>query len=215
MTGEQVRDTTFLITSGGYDVAQVDDLLSSIAAELDAGRPVEPLARNAIFRTRRTGYDIDAVDWFLGQFLLRPGPGELAEMSTDPWRGLDAVGGRFTRSEAGTRAESRGWQWGMALWERYDGECQKAWEEFDQQAGTYLRLEWVGIARRELRSAEQKTIASMTYRGSDIFLGNHSVSEIGGQFNINRRASFLRAQATRNQGNSSIRQAHLSCTRAA
>ena len=92
-TGEQVRDTTFLITRGGYDAAQVDDLLRGIAAELDAGRPVEPLARNATFRTRRTGYDIDAVDWFLGQFLLRPGLGELAEMSTDPWRGLDAVGG--------------------------------------------------------------------------------------------------------------------------
>src|SRR5690348_9273593 len=30
-TGEQVRDTTFLITRGGYDAAQVDDLLRGIA----------------------------------------------------------------------------------------------------------------------------------------------------------------------------------------
>ena len=193
MTGEQVRDTTFLITSGGYDVTEVDDLLSSIAAELDVGRPVEPLAMNAAFRTRRTGYDVDAVDWFLGQFLFRPGPGELTEMSSDPWRGLDVVGGRFTRSETGGRAESSGWQSGMALWERYDEECQKAWEEFDQQAGTFLRLEWVGLARRELRSAEQHTIASMTYRRSDIFLGNHSVSEIGGQFSINRESFVLKS----------------------
>jgi len=138
MTGEQVRDTTFLITSGGYDVTEVDDLLSSIAAELDVGRPVEPLAMNAAFRTRRTGYDVDAVDWFLGQFLFRPGPG-------------------------------------------------------DQQAGTYLRLEWVGLARRELRSAEQHTIASMTYRRSDIFLGNHSVSEIGGQLSLNKESFVLKS----------------------
>jgi DivIVA domain-containing protein len=55
VTGEQVRDTTFLITRGGYDVAEVDDLLRSIAAELDAGRPVEPLLRNATFRARWRG----------------------------------------------------------------------------------------------------------------------------------------------------------------
>jgi DivIVA domain-containing protein len=191
MTGEQVRDTTFLITRGGYDVAEVDDLLRSIAQELDVGRPVEPLARNATFRTRRRGYDVAAVDSFLGQFLLRPAPGELAEMSTDPWRGLDAVGGQVTRRGAAGRAERSG-KHGLALRERYHGECRKAWDEFDQQPGTYLRLEWVGIARRELHSAEQQTIASMTYRWYDPILGNANISEIGGQFSINQESFVLK-----------------------
>ena len=93
MTGEQVRDTTFVIRRRGYDVTEVDDLLRSVAAELDAGRPIEPLVRNVTFRTRWNGYEIAAVDWFLGQFLLRPGAGALAEMGSDPWRDLDAVGG--------------------------------------------------------------------------------------------------------------------------
>jgi DivIVA domain-containing protein len=96
VTGDQVRDTTFLITRLGYDVAKVDDLLRGVAEALDAGRPVEPLVRGVIFRTRWTGYDVDAVDWFLDQLLLRPGLGEPTEMSTDPWRDLDAKGGRLT-----------------------------------------------------------------------------------------------------------------------
>jgi len=170
VTGEQVRDTTFLFTRGGYDVAEVDDLLRSIAAELDAGRPVEPLVRNATFRARwrgAQGYDVAAVDWFLGQFLLDPGLGELAGMSADPWRELDAVGGRFTRGGAGDRDGRSARQSRRALREHYIEECWEAWDEFGQQPGTYLRLEWVRIARCEIRSVDLHTIASMTYRWPD------------------------------------------------
>jgi DivIVA domain-containing protein len=192
MTGEKVRDTTFLITRGGYDVATVDDLLCSIAAELDAGRPVEPLVRNAAFRTRRwRGYDVAAVDSFLGQLLLRPGPGELAEMSTDPWGDLDAVGGRFPRSGAGDRGGHSTWRSRQGRHLLHAEECWKAWHEFGQQPGTYLRLEWAGIARRELRSAGQQTIASMSCKWSDIWL-TPDISEIGARFSINNESFVLK-----------------------
>jgi DivIVA domain-containing protein len=67
VNGDEIRDTTFLIAGGGYDVAQVDDLLRRIAAEIDADRPIEPLIGNVSFRSRgRTpGYDVQAIDWFL------------------------------------------------------------------------------------------------------------------------------------------------------
>ena len=45
MTGDEVRDTTFLIVDHGWNVAQVDDLLRRVAAEIDAGRPVECVFR--------------------------------------------------------------------------------------------------------------------------------------------------------------------------
>ena len=45
MTGDKVRDTTFLRVPWGYDMAKVDDLLGRVAAELDAGRPAGPLCR--------------------------------------------------------------------------------------------------------------------------------------------------------------------------
>jgi DivIVA domain-containing protein len=78
MNGDDVRDTWFFRGGGirglwGYDAAEVDGLLRRVAAELDAGRPVCPLIGSASFRVRRQGYDIDAVDWFLGQ-LLCPRP---------------------------------------------------------------------------------------------------------------------------------------------
>jgi DivIVA domain-containing protein len=191
MTGEQVRDTTFLIARWGYDVGKVDDLLRSIAAELDAGRPVEPLVRNAIFRTRWHGYDVAAVDWFLGQFLLRPGLGELAETSTDPWRDLDAVGGRFTRNGAGDRAKHAARQSRRALREYHAEECWKAWDEFDQQPGTYLRLEWFRIARCELRSMDLQTMASMTYRWSDIILRATDIPEMGDRVSTSKGSFAL------------------------
>ena len=38
MTGDEVRDTIFLIAGEGYDKSEVDDLLRRVAAELDGGR---------------------------------------------------------------------------------------------------------------------------------------------------------------------------------
>jgi DivIVA domain-containing protein len=189
-TGEQIRDTTFLITRWGYDVAQVDNLLRSIAAKLDAGRHVESLVRNATFRKRWNGYNVAAVDWFLSQSLLRPRLGPAAENGTDPWRDLDAVGGRFIHSGSGDRAKNSGRQSRRDLWEHHSEKCWKAWEEFDRQPGTYLRLEWVKIARCELRLVDMQTIASMTYRWSDI-LGATDIPEMGDRVSINKGSFAL------------------------
>ena len=101
MTGDQVRDTGFLRPHGnlarGYDVAEVDELLRLIAAELDAGRQVGPMIEKATFRDRRgtEAYDAAVVDWFLEMLRCREDQSELARM-TDPWRDLP-VANYFTR----------------------------------------------------------------------------------------------------------------------
>ncbi len=166
VTGDKIRDTTFLTGGRGYDVAQVDDLLRRVAEELDAGRRAEPLIKNAIFRTGNKGYDIGAVDWFLGQLLVQPGQAELAELSSDPWRDLGVVA-QFTRSgvlDFAGRSVRRSRQ---APGEYYAEECREAWHEFDKQPGMYLRMGWVGINRRELLTMEVQTIASMRGRMSE------------------------------------------------
>jgi hypothetical protein len=92
VTGDEVRDTLFWPPQqgAGYDAREVDDLVRRVAAELDAGRPAGPVIENAVLRRRIWGerYDIDAVDWFLGQLLLPPGRVELAGIAVDPWGDL-------------------------------------------------------------------------------------------------------------------------------
>ena len=142
VNGDEIRDVTFPSGYGCYDAVQVDALLDYLAVELDAGRPVGPLIADATFRRlkrRSRGYDIEAVDWFLDK--LRTGE-ERAGTGADPWRDL-AVANHFTRRGPGLAQE-----------------CKGAWLRFDQQPGTHLRWVRVGHARRELRTAEQQTIAS-------------------------------------------------------
>lgn len=170
MNGDKVRDTTFLTVPRGYDMAAVDDLLGRVAAEFDVGRPVGPLIANATFRARKFGlapltygYDADSVDWFLDQFLLRPGPAELARMSADPWRDL-AVVDQFPRSGTGHHAgQSR-----RAVREHFSEECMKAWHDFDQQPGVCLRWGWVGKNCRELHTMDMQTIASVKGLGRTV-----------------------------------------------
>jgi hypothetical protein len=93
VNGETVTDTLFWKPPSdvpGYDARQVDDLLRRVAAEIDAGRPAAPLIENATFSRRkyRSRYDIEAVDWFLGQILLAPDRLELAGTGVDPWRDI-------------------------------------------------------------------------------------------------------------------------------
>ena len=173
VTGDRVRDATFRIFPG-YDVAQVDDLLHRIADELDAGRPAEPLIRNAAFPWRWHGYDTGAVDWFLGQLLFCPRPADLAELSADPWRDLGVVA-QFSRSgfadfAPGSRSagQSRRARDGY-----YAEQCQEAWRDFGRQPGMFLRMEWAGLTSRELLTMEGQTIASM--RG-DFLWGLKTVS---------------------------------------
>jgi DivIVA domain-containing protein len=171
VTGDQVRNTTFATRTSfsagsGYNTAEVDDLLRHIADELDAGRPAEPLIRNAAFRKQSNGYDIGAVDWFLGQLLFYPGPAELAELSADPWRDLGVVA-QFTRSGIGDLAGGSALPSWLAVRKDYSQEYRKAWHDFDQQPGTHLL--WA-TWRNNLRTMEKETIASLSFTGRSVTL---------------------------------------------
>jgi hypothetical protein len=177
VNGDQVRDTTFLRwrTRSGYLPSEVDDLLHRIAAELDVGGPVGPLIRSATFQMTRRGFDVDAVDWLLEQFLRRRDDSELAGTSRHPWRDLDVVN-QFARHAAGNpdecpaesgsqrarrKSHSDERKHGSEEREYFSEQCDNAWEDFGQQPGTYLRSGWVGAASYELLTMEVQTIASV------------------------------------------------------
>jgi DivIVA domain-containing protein len=177
VNGEVMRDTWFLRSSWlrsttGYAAPEVDDLLHRIAAELDTGRPAGPLIENATFRRMSRGYDIDAVDWFFDQLLLRPGHTQLAGISADPWRDLAVA--QLTRGKVMDPAEQpRNSQTYFA------GECANAWRQFGQQPGMHLRWGRAGRrllrhARYELRTAEQQTIASSDGQRLTVLAGGRS-----------------------------------------
>jgi DivIVA domain-containing protein len=174
VNGDGVRDTTFMPTGNltrAYDVAEVDELLGRIAAELDAGRQVGSLIENATFQTRvgKQGYDVEAVDWFLEQLRCREGHSELNGMS-DPWRDL-AVGNWITYRRSGDLADHTGTPSQRARRkERAQNrkclaqECADAWRDFGQQPGAQLRLVWTGrfpwgAMYGELLTAEGRTVA--------------------------------------------------------
>jgi hypothetical protein len=131
----------------GYDPQQVDDLCRRVAAELDAGGSARPLIENATLRTRINGlrYDIEAVDWFLDQFLLPAGHCELDAIAEDPWGDLPVV--RVAQRTSENYA--------------FELQCDSTWRDFGQLPGTHL---WFGKTDRgltELRTAEQQTLASV------------------------------------------------------
>jgi DivIVA domain-containing protein len=168
VNGDEVRDTWFLRSGSqynGYDASEVDDLLRRVAAELDAGRLAGPLIEHAVFRQRwrkRNTYDVDAVDWFLDQLILRAGDADLAGSSDDPWRDLAVA----QCTQSGGSEPAPGDRKDRVKRKCFAKECEDAWRDFGRQPGMYLR--W-GRARRgrcgddryELRTAEQQTIASL------------------------------------------------------
>ena len=175
MNGDEVRNVRFRLSVGGYDAPQVDDLLRRIGVELDAGRPAGPLIADVTLQPAGTGlcsprgYDIDAVDWFLDRLRSGGNHGDRAGVGADPWRDL-AVVNHFTRRGPGDLADRAAAPSRQAR-RKYENqdleclgrECADAWRDFGQQPGTHLRWVRAGAVRRELRTAEQQTIASLRY----------------------------------------------------
>ena len=157
VSGDEIRNVRF-IRAAGYDASQVKDLLNRIVAELDAGRPAGPLIANAAFRKGVWPhcYHAKGVDWFLEQLWRREDQAELARMNADPWR--DLATDIYSMNDFVRGTSFRPFRPGAA---RRGQEYKDAWRDFSQQPGT--RLSWVrtGARHRELRTAEQQTVASL------------------------------------------------------
>ena len=113
-----------------------------------------------MFRRRiyRRQYDIDAVDWFLGQLLLPLGCVELTKISADPRRDLAVsqlapgeVSGRAERHRGGRARRQQGGEY-------FIEQCENAWHDFGQLRGTHLR--WGEGRKSEPRTADRQTLAS-------------------------------------------------------
>ena len=78
----------------------------------------------------------------------------------------------------------------------YAKERREAWHEFDKQPGTYLRMGWVGINRRELLTMELQPIASMKGRTSETMgwpVSQRITISIGGKSFTLRKTRFPRS----------------------
>ena len=178
MNGNEVRNVKF--SPGLYSAAEVNDLLERVAAELDAGRAYRAVgiadATSWRARSRRSGYDTDAVDWFLDQLRRREDPPEAARADTDPWRDLAADPWCFRR-EPGDPA--------ILITELSSDEYADDWRDFDRQPGTRLSWEQTGKKQREVRTADQQAIASVNYaRWTVSGLKNRTLSAGGRTFTI-------------------------------
>jgi len=168
VNGDQLRQTWFWpprLEQHGYRAWDVDDLVSRVAAELDAGRPAGPLIGTTELGKRRWGrrYDIDAVDWLLGQFLVRPGQFGPAGMGDDPWCGVpvaqlaaDGVSGQASRYSwvTSSRRRSRA---------NFARQCDRTWLDFDQLPGPRL---WHGfLGKLEVLCTEDRQLVASVRKG--------------------------------------------------
>jgi hypothetical protein len=108
-------------------------------------------------------YGTAAVDWFLDQLRRQ----EDRELAADPWRDLP-VANYFTRTGPGGLGDRTATPARQAHQEPADPDreylaqdCAAAWRNFSLQPGPQLRLARAGIVRRDLRTAERQTVASL------------------------------------------------------
>lgn len=79
-----------MLSNGGCHRECAVSRINATAKTLGKIRQVAARHEIPTFRKRKYGlsYEIDAVDWFLGQFLLPPGRGERDGIGPDPWGSL-------------------------------------------------------------------------------------------------------------------------------
>jgi hypothetical protein len=181
VNGDRVRQTWFWPPrsgQSGYGAQEVDDLVNRVAAELDAGGAAGPLVEKATLSERKWGRrcDIDAVDWLMGQFLLRPGSFGPAGISDDPWRGVpvaqlaaDGVGGPAPRYTwiTPSRRRSRA---------NFARQCDRTWLDFDQLPGTRLWCGRLGKLKKTLCTEDQQLLASVrgAWKGEVVSVGGRN-----------------------------------------
>jgi DivIVA domain-containing protein len=180
VNGNEVRRLIFPRT-GGYETAAVDELLDRVATELDAGRPVAHLIEDATFPRQsmqlrgglvpRGGYDCAAVDWVLSQLRRQDDP----EARADPWRNLPAWRYSMASLDASAAELAGPARRGAARAARvraakdYARECAEACRDFGAQPGAQFSLVKTGVARSELRTAEQYALVSVRTVPARIF----------------------------------------------
>ena len=108
-------------------------------------RPAGPLVENATFRKRKWELrcDIEAVDWFLGRFLVLQGHVAQAGLGDDPWHDLPVA--QLTRAKS-----SPG----------FSEECANAWRDFGQVPGMHL---WWGGSREVQDGAGHRGAADASF----------------------------------------------------
>jgi DivIVA domain-containing protein len=162
VNGDDLRSIRLPNQLAGYDADDVDELLDRLAAELDAGRPVAPLAASAAFRGVQLrfqqrlsrAYETETVDWLLGQLLRGEQARERHLLASDPWRDLVAF-----RYSAGPPALDTG------------TEYADDWAAFEAQPGLRLRYGRAGSASDELRTADGVPLATCRRRWRSTTVG--------------------------------------------
>lgn len=149
---------------GSYDASQVGDPLSQVEAEIDAGRSPAALIDKAAFGYAARGYygyDVDAVDWFLGHILRQHG----GAGGADPWCDADAASQLTMAPRPEPAGALRSFRQGLAGdWGNgISAEFKAAWEAFAQEPG--IRLRWVPRpgwgAGCDVVTADQETVATV------------------------------------------------------
>jgi hypothetical protein len=137
-------------------------LIENATFQVTAWLPAIPPVLGAVV----SRYDIDAVDWFLGQFKVQERRAASADTAADPWRDLPVTQiWRSANSPPGKPSLKQLLGLDQILeWDPdFSRNCERAWRDFDRQPGVILRQgERVRFwARRYvLHTGDRKTIAS-------------------------------------------------------
>jgi hypothetical protein len=178
VNGDYLRGLTLPWAYSGYLASDVDPLLSRLADELDAGRPVGDLVAGAAFRrpepvTPRPGrrrrdrpraYNTQAVDWLLDQ-VRRGGDGDAWTLAGgDPW--CDVTPWDYSSCPPA---------------DAYPGlAC-------DKLPGTRLRFVRTGMLTRELRTGEPRKVVANRLRFPWSQWSQPAVVRTGGRTFTSRR----------------------------
>jgi DivIVA domain-containing protein len=150
MQGDEARSVVFQPRPWGYDPDEVEDFLSFVADELDAGRNVSQLNPTFSTNSGKAQYDVDAVDWFVAR--LRIDSTSLGGVPGEPWSSPMANYATWPVAEDPPHSHGQlaGW-----LVRHYDEE----WTRFPDLQGAHLQWAATRLGNRELSTSDGEVIA--------------------------------------------------------